>query len=105
MLSAAATHARLQLAFFAAYRNHGCITDRDGNALDLEADHRRHAEIENAIRDLKYGVGLNHLPYRRRRCPADSVMIFNLRLCIEWLTARGLRSPRPTRSAYTSRLA
>ena len=33
--------------------------------LDLEADHRRHAEIENAIRDLKYGVGLNHLPSGR----------------------------------------
>ena len=30
--------------------------------LELEADHRRHAEIENAIRDLKHGVGLNHLP-------------------------------------------
>ena len=30
--------------------------------MELEADHRRHAEIENAIRDLKYGVGLNHLP-------------------------------------------
>jgi hypothetical protein len=30
--------------------------------LSLEADHRRHAEVENAIRDLKYGVGLNHLP-------------------------------------------
>ena len=28
----------------------------------LEADHRRHAEIENAIRDLKYGMALNHLP-------------------------------------------
>ena len=28
-------------------------------------DHRRHAEIENAIRDLKYGVGLNHLPSGR----------------------------------------
>ena len=41
---------------------HGCITDRDGETLELEADHRRHAEIENAIRDLKYGVGLNHLP-------------------------------------------
>ena len=26
---------------------------------------RRHAEIENAIRDLKYGVGLNHLPSGR----------------------------------------
>ena len=32
-----------------------------GETLDLEADHRRHAEIENSIRDLKYGVGLNHL--------------------------------------------
>ena len=26
---------------------------------------RRHAEIENAIRDLKYGVGLNHMPSGR----------------------------------------
>ena len=33
--------------------------------LELEADHRRHAESENAIRDLKYGVGLNHLPSGR----------------------------------------
>ena len=41
------------------------ITDRQGDTLDLEADHRRHAEIENAIRDLKYGVGLNHLPSGR----------------------------------------
>ena len=37
----------------------------DGETLELEADHRRHAEIENAIRDLKYGVGLNHLPSGR----------------------------------------
>ena len=36
-----------------------------GELLELEADHRRHAEIENAIRDLKYGVGLNHLPSGR----------------------------------------
>ena len=28
----------------------------------MGVDHRRHAEIENAIRDLKHGVGLNHLP-------------------------------------------
>jgi hypothetical protein len=33
--------------------------------LGLQTDHRRHAEIENAIRDLKYGVGLNHLPSGR----------------------------------------
>ena len=54
-----------QLAFFATYSYHGFITDRDGETLELEADHRRHAEIENAIRDLKYGVGLNHLPSGR----------------------------------------
>ena len=54
-----------QLALFATYSYHGFITDRDGDTLALEADHRRHAEIENAIRDLKYGVGLNHLPSGR----------------------------------------
>ena len=54
-----------QLALFATYSYHGCITDRDGETLELEADHRRHAEVENAIRDLKYGVGLNHLPSGR----------------------------------------
>ncbi len=51
-----------QLALFALYDVHAFITDREGETLVLEADHRRHAEIENAIRDLKYGVGLNHLP-------------------------------------------
>ena len=51
-----------QLALFARYSYHGFITDRDGEPLELEADHRRHAEVENAIRDLKYGVGLNHMP-------------------------------------------
>jgi hypothetical protein len=51
-----------QLALFALYAYHAFITDRDGDTRVLEADHRRHAEIENAIRDLKYGVGLNHLP-------------------------------------------
>ena len=54
-----------QLALFATYSYHGFITDRDGETLQLEAGHRRHAEIENAIRDLKYGVGLNHLPSSR----------------------------------------
>ena len=54
-----------QLAFFATYSYHGFITDRDGETPELEADHRRHAEIGNAIRDLKHGVELNHLPSGR----------------------------------------
>ena len=62
-----------QLAIFAAYSYHGCITDREGDTLELEADHRRHSEIENAIRDLKYGVGLNHLP--SGRFPANAAWL------------------------------
>ena len=45
----------------------------NGETLELEADHRRHAEIENAIRDLKYGVGLNHLP--SGRFPANAAWL------------------------------
>jgi hypothetical protein len=54
-----------QLALFVEFTYHAFITDREGEMLELEADHRRHAEIENTIRDLKYGVGLNHLPSGR----------------------------------------
>ena len=62
-----------QLALWANYSYHGFITDREGDTLELEADHRRHAEIENAIRDLKYGVGLNHLP--SGRFPANAAWL------------------------------
>ncbi len=54
-----------QLALFTPYSYHAFITDRAGEMLALERDHRRHAEIENTVRDLKYGVGLNHLPSGR----------------------------------------
>jgi len=54
-----------QLALLTLYDFHAFVTDRDGETLVLEADHRRHAEIENAIRDLKYGMALNHLPSGR----------------------------------------
>ena len=54
-----------QLALFIEFSYHAFITDRTGGNLELEADHRRHADIENTIRDLKYGVGLNHLPSGR----------------------------------------
>ena len=83
-----------QLALFTNYSYHAFITDREGDTLDLEADHRRHAEIENAIRDLKYGVGLNHLP--SGRFPANAawlavqVMAHNL---ARWTTRIGLGEP------------
>ena len=83
-----------QLALFANYSYHAFITDRDGDTLALEADHRRHAEIENAIRDLKYGVGLNHLP--SGRFPANAawlavqVIAHNL---ARWTSRIGLGEP------------
>ena len=80
-----------QLALFATYSYHGFITDRDGETLELEADHRRHAEVENAIRDLKYGVGLNHMPSGRFAANgawlADQVMAHNL---ARWTARIGL---------------
>ena len=62
-----------QLALFATYRYHAFITDRESDTLDPEANHRRHAEIENAVRNLKYGVGLNHLP--SKRFPANAAWL------------------------------
>jgi hypothetical protein len=54
-----------QLALFTEFSYHAFITDRQGDMLFLEADHRAHAEVENTIRDLKYGMGLNHMPSGR----------------------------------------
>jgi hypothetical protein len=54
-----------QLALFCAYDYHPFVTDRAGSTLELEADHRRHAEVEPAICDLKHGAGLAHLPSGR----------------------------------------
>jgi len=47
------------------WRHHAFITNRTGDAVALDADHRRHAVIELAIRDLKEGAGLNHCPSGR----------------------------------------
>ena len=59
------SHSGDQLALIKPYTYHAFVTDREGDVLSLEQDHRRHAEVENNIRDLKYGLGLNHLPSGR----------------------------------------
>ncbi len=80
-----------QLALFTRFSYHAFITNRAGPMLALEADHRRHAEIENTIRDLKYGVGLNHLPSGRFGANAAwlalNVMAHNL---ARWTSRIGL---------------
>jgi hypothetical protein len=54
-----------QTELFANWRHHAFITNRTGTAVDLDADHRAHAVVELAIRDLKDGAGLTHCPSGR----------------------------------------
>jgi hypothetical protein len=54
-----------QQQLFPTWRSHAFVTDRPGTASELDADHRRHAVVELAIRDAKHGAGLNHHPSGR----------------------------------------
>jgi hypothetical protein len=49
-----------QLALFTAWDYHAFVTDRNGDVLAIEADHRRHAVVEQSIAELK-SAGLAHL--------------------------------------------
>jgi hypothetical protein len=51
-----------QPQLFPTWRYHAFVTNRVGTMTWLDADHRRHAVCELAIRDLKAGAGLAHLP-------------------------------------------
>jgi hypothetical protein len=50
-----------QLALFTTWDYHAFVTDRDLPLAELEADHRRHAIVEQIIAELK-SAGLAHLP-------------------------------------------
>jgi len=80
-----------QLALLVDYAFHAFVTDREGDTIVLEADHRRHAVVEDAIRDLKYGVGINHMPSGRFGANAAwlgfNVMAHNL---ARWTSRLGL---------------
>lgn len=54
-----------QLELFPAFDYHPFITDQPGDPAELDRFHRAHAEVELAIRDLKHGLALNHLPTKR----------------------------------------
>ena len=51
-----------QLKLWPDWRHHAFLTDLDGTAVDIDLFHRRHAVVELAIRDLKEGAGLEHVP-------------------------------------------
>jgi hypothetical protein len=58
-------HLTDQGELFPCWDYHAFVTDRVGTAVWLDADHRRHAVVELAIRDLKNGSGLAHCPSGR----------------------------------------
>ena len=53
---------RRQAALWPDWRHFAFLTDLDGDAVEVDAFHRHHAVVELAIRDLKEGAGMEHVP-------------------------------------------
>jgi len=51
-----------QATLWPQWRHFAFVTDIDGDCVELDAFHRAHATVELAIRDLKEGAGLEHVP-------------------------------------------
>ena len=70
-----------QLALFTTWDYHAFVTNRPGDLAEVEADHRRHAVVEQRIAELK-SAGLAHLPSGKFMANAAwlalSVMAHNL---------------------------
>jgi hypothetical protein len=96
-----------QLALFTTWDYHAFVTDRDGEMLALEADHRRHAVIEQSIAELK-SAGLAHLPSGRFMANAAwlalAVLAHNLGKAVGLLTGGVLHqatAPTLRRAIFT----
>jgi hypothetical protein len=83
-------------ALFPTYRYHAFITDREGDAVALDADHRRHAVVELAIRDLKEGSGLEHCPSGDFNANAAWAVLASIaHNLVRWVGALGLELKGP----------
>jgi hypothetical protein len=51
-----------QAMLWPEWRHFAFLTDQKGTAVDVDAFHRAHATVELAIKDLKEGAGLEHVP-------------------------------------------
>jgi hypothetical protein len=52
----------VQQRLWPQWRHHAFLTDLTGDAVNVDRFHRHHAVVELAIRDLKEGAGLEHVP-------------------------------------------
>ena len=85
-----------QAELFPDWRYHAFITDRDEPLALVEAEHRRHAQIELAIRDLKESSGLNHAPSGRFFANAAWLLVSSLAHNLaRWIARLGLDASGP----------
>jgi len=82
-----------QLALFTTWGYHAFVTDRTLPLAEVEADHRRHAVVEQSIAELK-SAGLAHLPSGKFTANAAwlalTVMAHNLGRAVGRLAGPGL---------------
>ncbi len=85
-----------QAELFPSWRYHSFVTDREGTTIDLDADHRRHAVVELAIRDLKEGAGLDHCPSGDFNANAAWAVLASLaHNLVRWVAALGMEHQGP----------
>jgi len=104
-LCAGSARRRSQLALFTTWDYHAIVTDRDLPLAEVEADHRRHAVVEQSIAELK-SAGLAHLPSGNFMANAAwlalTVMAHNLGRAVGILAGpdlpKGLHHARPAGS-------
>jgi hypothetical protein len=85
-----------QATLWPDWRYHAFVTDRPGTAVELDTDHRRHATVELAIRDLKQGAGLCHCPCGVFLANAAWAVIATLaHNLLRWVAALGLGATGP----------
>ncbi|MEA2001658.1 MAG: IS1380 family transposase [Actinomycetota bacterium] len=85
-----------QADLFPNWRYHAFITNRTGTTVFLDADHRRHAVVELAIRDWKQGSGGNHCPSGIFTANAAWAVLAALaHNLIRWVGALGLGTTGP----------
>lgn len=80
-----------QATLWPEWRHHVFVTNRHGDVVSLDADHRRHAACELAIRDWKEGSGANHSPSGVFAANAAWVLLAALaHNLIRWVAQLGL---------------
>lgn len=82
-----------QAQLFDVWRHHAFVTDRDGDPIDLDVDHRAHAVQEQVIRELKNGTGLARCPSGKFNANGAWLVLATLAHNLaRWTTALGLRT-------------